>query len=111
VLLALAAGHRPRWPPGAGRYGVAASFPLRVFSDRRVVRIPGTEQIAAVQREYPVTLVKAYYRPGERLSEGNQGDGASYRYGMVNLAAPDHATLLTTFEEVQHRLGWELVAV
>jgi hypothetical protein len=27
---------------------------------------------------------------------------------MINLAGPDHATLLATLEEAQRRLGWEL---
>jgi hypothetical protein len=107
VLLALAAGRRPQWQTGAGRHGVAASFPLRVFTDRRVRRVPDARQIEAVQRDFPLTLVKLYFRPGERLSEGEQ-DGASYRYATINLAASDHPTLLATFEEVRRRLGFEL---
>jgi len=108
VLLALAAGDHPQWRPGGGPHGVAASFPLRVFEDRRVLRIPSAEDIRAVKERWPVTLVKSYCRPGQRLAETNQGDGATWRYGMVNMAGASLPQMLADFERVKARLGFEL---
>ncbi len=109
VLLALAAGERPAWRPGRGAHRVAASFPLRTFEDQRVVRVPSAADVRAVEERWPVTLVKAYCRPGQRLSETNQGDGSTWRYGMVNMAGDDVASMLAAFERVTEHLGFELV--
>lgn len=114
--LATSAGRHEEAPetgvePHGGRFGVAASFALREFGDRIVRHTPDAETVAAVQRDYPVTLVQTFYHEGQRLSDEDQSDGYSYRYGIINLAAPDHATLLTTFEEVKHRLGYVLEPV
>lgn len=108
VLLALAAGDRPAWRAGAGRFRVAASFPLRVFEDQLVRRVPDAFDVQAVQDRWPVTLVKAYCRPGQPLSESNQGDGASWRYGMVNMAGHSLEGMLSDFERVLARLGFLL---
>jgi len=108
VLLALAAGDRPQWRPGGGPHGVAASFPLRVFEDRLVTRVPSAEDIRAVKERWPVTLAKAYCRPDQRLSETNQGDGATWRYGMVNMAGATLPKMLEDFERVRARLGFQL---
>jgi hypothetical protein len=105
-MLALAAGDTPRWEPGAGRFAIAASFPLRVFQDRRVVRVPDAAGVAAVKQEWPVTLAKAYCRPGQRLSETNQGDGTTWRYGMVNMAGTSQAAMLSDFQRVLARLDY-----
>ena len=111
VLLALAAGERPTWQPHGGAHRVAASFPLRVFEDRRVVRVPLPEDVAAVKERWPVTLVKAYCRPGQRLSETNQGDGTTWRYGMVNMAGASLPEMLADFDRVNERLGFGLLEV
>ena len=106
ILLALAASRTvPTTHPG-GSYSVAASFALREFGDRLVRHMPTELAIEAVKRDYPVTLVQTYYREGQRLSDEDQSDGYSYRYAVINMAAPDRATLLSTFEEVKRRLGF-----
>ncbi|MGH7519601.1 MAG: hypothetical protein ACREOC_19375 [Gemmatimonadales bacterium] len=107
ILLALAVGERPRVQRRKGPFTVAASFPLRAFRDMKVLRVPGKERIEAVCRAFPVTLVKAYYKEGQLLSEReDQCDGASYRYAVVNMASHDRETLLADFAEVQRRLGF-----
>ena len=109
VLLALAGGDRPSWRPAGGAHDVAASFPLRGFEDRRVARVPSAEDVRAVKKRWPMTLAKAYCRPGQRLSETNQGDGTTWRYGMVNMAGADLESMLAAFEQVKERLGFDLI--
>lgn len=106
ILFSLAAGEKPRFRRDRGRFKVAASFPLRAFEDKRVIRVPDEPQIETIKRAFPVTIVKTYYREGERLSDRNQGDGQSYRYGVVNMAGDDRPSLLASFEEVRRRLGF-----
>jgi hypothetical protein len=106
ILFALAAGERPPPVRRGGRYQVAASFPLRAFGDQTVLRVPDARDVAAVKQAYPVTLVKTYYRAGQRLADEDQSDGYSYRYAVVNLAARDRPSLLADFAAVQQRLGF-----
>ena len=85
VLLAVAAGEPPALRRAAGRFPVAASFPLRAFEDRRVLRVPDAARLAEVRRRRPVSVVKVYCRPGHWLSEEGQSDGLTHRYGVVNM--------------------------
>ena len=97
----------PPGPPGTTvRLSHAASFPLRYFGDATVRRVPSEEDVAAVKRDYPLTILQVYYREGQRLSDEDQSDGYSYRYAVFNLAAPDHATLLRWASEIERRLGF-----
>ncbi len=108
ILFALATGGEP---PALGSvrtpFSVGASFPLRYFGEAVVRRVPSAGDVAAVMRDYPVTVLQVYYREGQKLSDEDQSDGYSYRYAVFNLAAPDHATLLRWGEEIERRLGFE----
>lgn len=107
ILFALATGQTPPPLVAAGTpYRVAASVPLRYFSDAFVRRIPSEDDVAAVKRDYPLTLFQTYYRAGQCLSDEDQSDGYSYRYAVFNLAAPDHTTLLEWSEQIERRLGF-----
>jgi hypothetical protein len=110
VLLALASGERPACQYGAGRFRVAASFPLRAFADHRVAQLPDAQQVEEIKRAFPVTLVKSgYYRVGQRLSDlPENSDGVSYRYGVVNMAGDDLPSMLADFAEVRRRLSFVL---
>jgi biotin carboxylase len=110
VLLAVAAGRRPPMPRDGGPYRVAASFPLRAFEDRKVRRVPGPAQLAAVRSRYPVSAVKVYCRPGHWLSEEGQSDGLTHRYGVVNMGGQRHESLLAEFAEVEGALGFAFEA-
>ena len=107
ILFALAVGDEPpALEPASTPYGVAASFPLRYFGDAVVRRVPSDEDVAAVKRDYPLTILQVYYREGQKLSDEDQSDGYSYRYAVFNLAAPDHETLLRWSREIERRLGF-----
>jgi hypothetical protein len=112
VLFSLALGDpAPEAQPG-GAFAVASSFVLRSFADATVADVPDAPTIEAVEVEHPVTLVKHYYRQGERLS-GNpkQFDGRSYRYAVVNMSGPSRAELMADFAAVRSQLDVELVDI
>ena len=103
VQLALATGQPVHWPRGGGADRVAASFVMRRFTDARVLRVPQARELAAVEREVPGALVKILCAPGERLSDHDQ-DVGSYRYCIVNLAAPSREQLHARYAVVEKLL-------
>ena len=76
--------------PARGRFAVAASFPLRAFEDRRVLRVPGPARLAEVRRKHPVSVVKVYCRPGPLALRGGpeRRPDAPLRRGQHGRAAP-----------------------
>ena len=75
IMLALAAGERPVVKKREGKFKVAASFVLRCFEDKRVVRLPDRKQISDLKRLLPETLVHLFYEEGERMSDYEQLHG------------------------------------
>lgn len=99
VALSLCRGIRPKLSRGAGHNRLASSHPLRVLEPVRVSRAPTPEDIAAAAALFPETLVWNECRSGDRLENFSRGeDGASFRYGVVNLGAD-------TPEEREQRLA------
>jgi hypothetical protein len=110
IALQVATGERPVLRRGGGAYPVAASFPLRIFEPSRVERVPTSADVQAAEALFPGTLVWVECEAGQRLSDFESfEDGASARYAVVNLGAPDRASLQVCFEAVQTRLGFRIV--
>lgn len=106
VALALATGEAPPASRG-GEHTLAASVPLRVFEPVRVERAPSTEQVAAAEALFPGTLVWSECAAGDELVDFLTGeDGASARYGVLNLGAPDRQTLLDRAGRLLEELGY-----
>jgi biotin carboxylase len=109
IALVLAAGERPTLRRRTGPHALAASVPLRVFEPVRVARAPTAADLAAAEALYPGTRVWTECTEGDELADFDRWeDGKSYRYGVVNLGAPDRARLLERFERVRERLGYRI---
>jgi hypothetical protein len=106
VAIELALGQEPVLMRGKGEYACAASFPLRVFEPVRVVRAPGSEEVAAVQAALPGTLAWNEVRAGDELADLAGEDGSSIRYGVINVGAPDRAGLRGRLDEARRALDW-----
>jgi biotin carboxylase len=110
--LALATGERPRVRRGQGACGAASSLPLRVFEPVRVEHAPGAAEIAAVERDFPGTLVWPHCHAGQELSDFERfEDGGSHRYAVINAGAADRAALDARLAAVQERLGYRFSAL
>jgi hypothetical protein len=82
-------------------------LPLRVYEPVRVARAPTPDDLAAAEALHPGTRVWTECDQGEELVDFDWWeDGKSYRYGIVNLGAPDRATLFERLEQVRARLGY-----
>lgn len=103
VQLRLATGQRVEWKPGRGADRAAASFVMRRFSDAKVLAVPQPQQIKQVEARFPGTCVQVLCSPGELLSDHDQ-DVGSYRYCIVNMAAPSAAELHRRFDEAEKML-------
>jgi biotin carboxylase len=107
VALAVAAGERPEIRRGGGSQSAASSFPLRVFEHVRVTRSPDEKVVRRVEAEHPGALVWNECAAGQELAEfeGTE-DGASCRYGVVNVGGLDRADVLARFDLVLGDLDW-----
>ena len=93
--------------PGGGEYAVAAKWFIRRFTDGVVLRAPSAEQVAAVEREMPGTIVKISARAGDRLSDLPMQDSYSYELGRVFMGAADEAELEARYERCLELLPFE----
>ena len=103
VLLDLALGNKPVLTRRAGKYAMAASCVLRVFDNRRVIKLPTRDDIDAVQTWQPDIRIEILATEGRKLSQELQ-DGHSYRYGLLNIGGRDAREILDIFEAAQRRL-------
>lgn len=99
-LLDLALGRTPTWRRGAGPHAVAASFPLRVFADGVVRRVPTESELTALRARHPDLRLEVAVRRGDRLAGGLQ-DGQSFRYAVLNVGGSSLAEL----EAVRHEVS------
>jgi hypothetical protein len=103
LLLDLALGNKPVLTRRAGKYAMAASCVLRVFDNRRVIKLPTRDDIDAVQTWQPDIRIEILATEGRKLSQELQ-DGHSYRYGLLNIGGRDTREILDIFEAAQRRL-------
>jgi biotin carboxylase len=93
LLLSLACGERPRWPPaGAARF--ALSYCLRVFEDAYVAAVPAAADD-----------VELLVEPGELLSRQGTNDVDSYRLCLFAQLGSERAATLSA----AHRRARELL--
>jgi biotin carboxylase len=108
LAIALCTGAEPRVSRRAGRYRFAASVPLRIYEPSRVVRVPSAGDIAAAEALFPETQVWCECTAGEALVDFERSeDGASTRYGVINLGANTREALVERAAAVEERLGFE----
>jgi biotin carboxylase len=108
-LLQISLGEEPRFPKRQGAFKVAASCVLRTFEDRRVLRVPSTEEVNLLLQRFPEARVEISAVRGKLLSDGMQ-DGKSFRYGLINLGADSREELEARLELCKSMLGFQFAA-
>lgn len=96
---------------GSGTYNLAAKWFIKRFIDGIVRRVPSPEEIAAVERDIPGTIVDLTVKPGDRLSELPLQDSYSFHIGNLFLGAEDEADLTERYERCMARLPIDIVDV
>jgi len=92
----------------SGSHACAASIPLRLFRPTRVLRAPTADDVRAAEALFPGTNVWLECRSGQVFDDFLEEDGASVRYGVVNLGADSRAELVRRAATVIERLGFRL---
>jgi len=78
----------------------------------RVRAAPGPEQLRALERSFPgAPLLWSECRVGEALVDFDGEDGASLRYAILNLGAPDRSALDARLAALEAALGFEFEPV
>jgi hypothetical protein len=108
VMLDLALGREPSLRRRRGRHAMAASCVMRTFSDCEVRRVASPADLGAALARWPDARIEILATPGRRLSHAMQ-DGASFRYGLINIGGNDRQDILSTFDACRRALPFELV--
>jgi biotin carboxylase len=109
AMLEIAVGTAPTFTRRKGEFKVAASCVLRSFEDKKVVRKPTKEDVAAVRKKYPDALVSIIATEGKNLSEQTQ-DTFTYRYGLINIGAQSVEELEGKNEDCKSLLNFEFAS-
>lgn len=110
VMMRIALGLEPCFTRGRGKYKIAASCVLRTFEDKLVTEIPDQENIDAVEKQFPDSIVQVIATKGEKLSEQLQ-DSHSFRYGLINMGADSQEELVQNFDKASSMLNYQLEPV
>jgi len=103
VLLDLAFGKEPQITKGEGQYPMAASCVLRTFENKRVMKLPGDDEIAQLHLKHPDIRIEVLATEGLRLSQQMQ-DGQSYRYGIINIGGGSMREISDIYEDCLRKL-------
>ena len=108
VTIDLALGQRPDMPHRRGDYAVAAKFFHRVFFlDAVVTRVPSDEEVAALEADFPGTVIALQVEAGQRLSALPEQDSYSYALAYVWMGASSTEQLLEDYDRLIARLIFE----
>ena len=111
IQLALATGERPTLSRGRGKYPAAASFALKSFEDRRIVRLPDPGQVEDLRDHFPDTRVKLYGREGRRLSKELEPYVEGYRYAIVNMGGENREDVQARYREALEMIPFQFANV
>lgn len=106
IQASLALGRDPVNRKDNGRFKYAASFVLRSFKDRKILKLPGSSGINKILEIFPEARIEIYGSAGARLSDTLQ-DFESYRYGIINLGGDSREELFEKFNTCMEYLKFE----
>ena len=105
VLTELSVGRSPQWTRRQGRYGAAASFVFREFSDA-IKRAPARSQLDWLDTAYPDAHLQTFIKHGNSRWRETKWLG-NYRYAIVSLGGADREDLFHHFDIVCRHLEFE----
>lgn len=86
-------------------FGTAASFVWRSFDGQSCPRLPSSDDISWLSREFPQARLELYPKSGNALRREIKWLG-SHRYAVLNMPGDDEADLRRRYERVCERFGW-----
>ncbi|MDT8895597.1 ATP-grasp domain-containing protein [Halomonas sp. I1] len=108
VTIDLALGRRPDMPHRRGDYAVGAKFFYRVFFvDAVATRVPSDAEVAALEADFPGTVIALQVDAGQRLSTMPEQDSYSYALAYIWMGADNAEQLLEAYDRLAARLVFE----
>ncbi len=107
IQIDLCLGKDPFPAMNSRKFKYAASFVLRSFEDKRIVKLPGEDEILKVQNIFPEARIEIYGKEGALLSDELQ-DMQSYRYSIINLGGNSRQELDDKLKQCTSLLSFEL---
>lgn len=108
VTVDLALGKLPDMPSRHGEFTVAGEFFYRVFFvDAVVTRVPSEAEIAALQEEFPGTLIAVQIEAGAQLSTLLEQDSYSFALAYIWMGADSEEALEDNYRRLADRLHFE----
>lgn len=105
VTVDLALGQTPDMPSRQGAFAVAGKFFYRVFFvDATVSRVPSVQEIEALEREFPGTLIALQVSVGMRLSSLPEQDSYSFALAYIWMGADSDLALEDNYARLAERL-------
>ncbi|MCO6439971.1 MAG: ATP-grasp domain-containing protein [Nitrococcus mobilis] len=108
VMLKLALGERPNFPPVRQPVRRAAKYMLRTHTDGFVTAVPGQRERAALAARQPDAHLEVLACPGQRLSDLLHQDSYSFEVADLYLTADDAAMLDMAYEGVRSILTFRI---
>jgi len=96
VMIDVALGRRPDYPPAAGRFRYAAKFMPRVYGKRDdaiVTRVPPRAELDELEARFPGTDIQMHLEEGMRLGDIRHRDSYSYELATIFMGAQRRADL------------------
>lgn len=107
IQIDLCLGNKPVSDMNSGKFKYATSFVLRSFKDKRIVRLPGKDDITKIHNIFPEARIEIYGKEGALISEELQ-DMQSYRYGIINLGGNSRQELDDKLKQCTSLLSFDL---
>ncbi|PXX91043.1 D-alanine--D-alanine ligase [Marinobacter vulgaris] len=96
AMVDVALGHRPAFPPEGGRYRCAAKIMLREHQNGVVERVPGADEVRAIEDDFPGCHIQVEAEQGCRLSDMLHQDSYSFEYAVLFVGGD-------SVEEIDHK--------
>jgi biotin carboxylase len=107
VMLDMALGRPPDYPPASGEYRFAAKFMPRLYGrhDHAVVaRVPSRAELDELETRFPGTDIQVELQEGQRLGDMRQRDSYSYELATIFMAADSRSALHEHFRRCRDAL-------
>ncbi|MFW5832925.1 MAG: ATP-grasp domain-containing protein [Pseudomonadota bacterium] len=108
VMLDVALGREPDYPPADKRFAHAAKFMPRIYGehdDARVEAVPDAAAIEELEARFPGTDIQMHLKPGTKLGRIRHRDSYSYELATIFMGAPSHAKLMENYRACREQLG------
>ncbi len=96
VMLDVALGRRPDYPPEEGRFRYAAKFMPRLYGERDdsiVTRVPPRAELDELEARFPGTEIQMHLHEGMRLGDIRHRDSYSYELATIFMGTQRRADL------------------